>query len=143
MALIDITVEAGAQSVLDRLESLLSLVTKKGRITRKLSDFVVVESKKRAPVDKGKLEENIRREHRNGVETVVSSSESDNGFNYAAYLHETRGWKLGPKSLAKQSGQKERIGPKWLVRAVSENTQELNDISVEEAKDIISANKAG
>ena len=120
---------------------MLSLVSKKERLTRKIANFIVVEGKKRAPVDKGDLVNNIHRERRRGVNTVVSSSISEDGFNYAAYLHETREWKLGPKSLAKQSQQKEKVGPKWLVRAETENKAELDKLSIAEAKEIVLSNK--
>ena len=141
MGSIKFSLSVDDRGIKDRFEDLLGLVSKKERITKKVGEVVRDEAKKRAPVDTGKLEENIRVEKRGGVTSVISDA-SEGGDNYALRLHESDTWNLGPKSREKDKRQPEKVGPRWLTRAVNENENKLNEASIQEAKDILlSVNK--
>lgn len=99
-----------------------------------------------APIDEGDLESAIvTREVRSrtalgrfgatnievGVDTSLLDLESRKGFDYSIPMHEGT-YNLGPRSEAKQSGQQETVGPKYLSRAMAELSERIQK-KVEEA----------
>lgn len=114
-AFVDKVLNSNLRFIIDR--------TDKGLV--QAAEFLTEEGKKRSPIDTGNLESKIRfrKIGRNRFE-IVADAVSDEGFPYAAYLHENHDWNLGPLSRAKQAGQPERIGSKYLTRAFEENRTE-------------------
>ena len=100
-----------------------------------LGEFLATESKKRAPRDKGTLEDNIGWElvSPRSVE-IYSGARSDEGELYAAEIHERTDYNLGPRSLEKQAGQTEMVGPKYLSRAADDNMDKFGSVFLEGAE---------
>lgn len=135
MGFITATTRVG-KSLLDKasVDVLPTLGIRTERGLKVTAEFVRDEAKLRAPVDTGKLEDNIRvnRVDKNTYQ-VISDAEA-NGQGYAAFLHEDPNWNLGPKSREKQEGSSVVVGNKWLVRAVDENSDTVKEIFREQIK---------
>ena len=118
------------ERAIDRLalEVLPAIHVKTERGLRKTAEFVRDEAVKRAPVDTGKLERNIRVRKESSSKFSVISDAEEQGVQYAAFLHENPNWNLGKGSQRKQAGQSERVGNKWLERAVSDNPDKIKEI---------------
>lgn len=101
---------------------------------RKAAKEVVALTKKMVPVDTFALDKAVSSEElrertslgRFGQVTIsvgVDMSKLDlslhNGFDYAVEMHEGT-YNLGPKSVIKQAGQPEQVGPKYLERALKQ-----------------------
>jgi HK97 gp10 family phage protein len=118
---------------IDGIERKFSMSSEKS--VEKTAEFIRDEAKKRAPVDTGELEDNIRVVKRRNFEvSVISDSKSRSGFPYALFLHENRNWNLGEKSKRKQNSQSERVGSQYLLRAYTENQKETVQVFVDEMK---------
>ncbi len=83
------------------------------------SDRIVANAKKFAPVDDGDLEASIRKDKTYGekgrlqIDIVAGGGVTE---RYAVIMHESD-YQLGKKSQAKQAGQSEIVGSKFLERA--------------------------
>lgn len=104
-------------------------------------------AKKYAPIDKGNLEEAIRFEEQGGGrdsagrfarKEIVIGIDADKPADanktvgdYAYEMHEHLTpygeYKLGPRSMQKQAGQSERVGGKFLERAVNKVSKGMID----------------
>jgi len=95
------------------------------------ADRIVNEAKKNAPVDEHNLEESIRKEksygERGRLQIDIVTGGSVNGVDvdqYAVIMHESD-YNLGPGSQAKQAGQPEIVGPKYLERAAMKEAKHM------------------
>lgn len=110
------------------------------------ADLLVKMARRNAPIDEGDLESAIVAiESRNrtalgrfgatniqvGVDPSLLDLESRKGFDYSIPMHEST-YNLGPLSEAKQAGQQEIVGPKYLERAMTELQDKIRQ-KVEEA----------
>lgn len=119
-------------------------------------------ARKMAPVDEGDLEKAIKYEEQRGRDargrfaattfligvdsTVVANSPNREGQkikvgDYAYIMHEHLTpygrYNLGPKSQAKQSGQQEMVGGKFLERAAAEKEQGLVNRMLTKVRDLM------
>lgn len=95
------------------------------------ADRIVKEAQKNAPVDKHNLEESIRKEKSYGdrgrLQIDIVAGGEVNGVNvdeYAVIMHESD-YNLGPGSQAKQAGQQNIVGRKFLERAVDKEAKHM------------------
>lgn len=101
---------------------------------------------KHAPIDEGDLEKSIKAipsrtrtalgrfgatTYEVGVDVSELDLESRKGFDYSVQMHEGT-YNLGPLSQAKQAGQAEQVGAKYLERALQQ-LQEKVTRDMEEA----------
>lgn len=103
--------------------------------------IIANEAKMRVPVDEGDLENAIKSDRDpaergpNNRQTVrvyvdvdaLNLEEDHAGFDYSVWIHEAE-YKLGPKSLLKDSLTDRGVGPKFLERALADNIQRLRSI---------------
>lgn len=105
------------------------------QIMHQVAAYIEGQAKNRAPKDIGTLETSIRSmvaESPKGMVAVVYvpvnacvvESEDGRSFNYAIAMHEND-YNPGPKSLDKQRKLGVVVGRKYLVRAISENAEEI------------------
>lgn len=95
------------------------------------SDRIVANAKKMAPVDRHNLEESIRKEKSYGdrgrLQIDIMAGGTVNGVDvdqYAVIMHESD-YSLGKASRAKQAGQSEIVGPKFLERAAMQEAKHM------------------
>ncbi|MFP5214189.1 MAG: HK97-gp10 family putative phage morphogenesis protein [Acidobacteriota bacterium] len=100
----------------------------------KASDHLREASARRAPVDEGNLESSIQsgldeddEEIRGWVAVPMGSPAAD----YALAMHEGD-YELGERSRAKQAGQSETVGRKFIERAMGEEREEVARIMADE-----------
>ncbi|WFS64006.1 HK97 gp10 family phage protein [Pseudodesulfovibrio thermohalotolerans] len=89
--------------------------------------FARDEAVKRAPVDKGKLEESIMYEvtgDDNSVNVSIRIKKGRKANAYATKMHEDH-YNLGPRSQEKNSKSDVVVGRKYLERAFDENVDEI------------------
>tara|TARA_R100001086_G_scaffold249865_1_gene191431 strand:- start:667 stop:1110 length:444 start_codon:yes stop_codon:yes gene_type:complete len=103
-----------------------------------IGDLLVDEANKRAPFESGELEIShsyqVTKDGLDRWNLSVTAGGVVNGVNvndYAIVIHEGRGssWNnLGPGSLAKNRKQKERVGEKFLERALIDNEELIESV---------------
>jgi HK97 gp10 family phage protein len=102
------------------------------KATKNLMD----ESITRSPVDEGDLENSHQMEiEGRGTKTsgtVYIPDDSPAGV-YAEWIHEGT-YNLGPGSLAKQAGQSEGVGPKFMERAFDEGKDDREQMVFDEIR---------
>lgn len=126
------------------------------RHMRQVSKLVMEQSKRNAPVDfKGYTTKDpprfeLERSHRveeqyeNGriVATVVVGGMvgSTNVDKYLEFIHDSYGYTLGKGSVAKQNANpKDRVGPRFLERALEEYEHEFEDWAGDILDDLVGA----
>ncbi|MGE4192213.1 MAG: HK97 gp10 family phage protein [Pseudodesulfovibrio sp.] len=133
---------ADRSTVLDTLtDGLFVAIAKSKRVAVEAVDragkFAVVEAKKRAPIDKGKLEESIThdtdREQDGSVTTTIRIKQNRKSRKYAVKMHESH-YNLGPRSQEKNDTGSVVVGRKYLERAITENEDELLKILAAEIR---------
>jgi len=107
---------------------------------RAMAKLVVAEAVRNAPVDTGELENAIVAiEERSrtdlgqfgqitirvGVDVTKLDLEAHGGYDYSIRMHEDPNYNLGPKSEAKQAGQGNTVGYKYLERALKDTQEEI------------------
>lgn len=138
---------SGLSTVLANMRRIESKVSSESlQALRSGADLLVRMARRNAPIDEGDLEAAIvSREVRNrtalgqfgatniqvGVDPSLLDLESRKGFDYSIPMHEST-YNLGPLSEAKQAGQQEIVGSKYLERAMND-LQETIQRKVEEA----------
>lgn len=97
------------------------------RIMHQIAVFIEREAKRRAPVDIGTLTDDIRSmvaESTKGVAAVVYVPVNSPSSQYAVAMHEGD-YKLGPNSLERQRKEGVIVGRKYLIRAITDNVDEI------------------
>lgn len=107
---------------------------------RAMAELVRDEARLNAPRDTGDLEgaidtfeERVRNAKgqfgqvtiRVGVDVSKLKLEDHAGYDYSIPMHEDHEYKLGPKSQAKQDGQGNIVGYKYLERALRDNEKKV------------------
>lgn len=126
-----------ATGIRDVVKNVQNFAKSTNRQSRRVMDRYAEKMEKlardNAPVDTGNLEEAIeghtrtRIGRRKTITVEINDFRHDDGTpanDYGALLHETRDWKLGPKSQAKAAGGKQ-VGSKFIERAVDELLPDL------------------
>lgn len=97
------------------------------QIMEQATDKLLDESVKRAPIEEGFLEESHDKEVEKKMGEIaghVFIPENSPASDYAVPMHEGE-YNLGEYSTAKQAGQSEIVGRKYLERALNENKEKF------------------